>query len=153
MSPNPNGLSNNILYRANITLMDENSKTKVCYGICETTFKLRHANHKKLFNHRIRKSDSGISNEFWKIKDNNCSAHITWEILGRNHAYNTSSKRYSLCLHGKLKRALHKTSNMLNKRTEILVFTKCFAQNHCFSNLADFSFLKTYQITEQTNFL
>ena len=39
-------LSNNILYQANITAIGENSETKVYYGICETTFKLRYANHK-----------------------------------------------------------------------------------------------------------
>ena len=77
-------LSNNILYQVNITLIDENCKTKVCNGICEKIFKLWYANHKKLFNHRIPKSDSEISDEFWKIKYNNCSAHITQGILGGN---------------------------------------------------------------------
>ena len=51
-------LSNNILYQANITPIGENSKTKVYYGICETTFKLRYTNHKTSFNHRNRKSDT-----------------------------------------------------------------------------------------------
>ena len=90
-------LSNSILYQASITPIGENSETKVYYGICETTFKLRYANHKKSFNHRNRKSDTELSNEFWKIKDNKRSANITWEILRRHQAYNTSSKRYSLC--------------------------------------------------------
>ena len=39
-------LSNNILYQANITPIGEISETKVYYGICETAFKLRYANHK-----------------------------------------------------------------------------------------------------------
>ena len=54
MSPTARCLSNNILYQANITPVDENSETKVYYGICETTFKLRYTNHKKPFNHRNR---------------------------------------------------------------------------------------------------
>ena len=45
-------LSNNILYQASITPIGENSETKVYYGICKTTFKLRYTNHKKSFNHR-----------------------------------------------------------------------------------------------------
>ena len=49
-------LSNNILYQANIIPFGENSETKVYYGICETIFKLRYANHKKSFNHRNHKS-------------------------------------------------------------------------------------------------
>ena len=113
----------NILYQENTTSIDENSETKVYYGICETTFKLRYVNHKKLFNLRNRKSDAELSKEFWKLKDNKRSVNIPWEILGRHHAYNTSSKRCSLCLNEKLKKALHRNSNMLNKQTEIL--NKC----------------------------
>ena len=40
-------LSNNILYQPKITPLGDNSETKVYYGNCETTFKLRYANHKK----------------------------------------------------------------------------------------------------------
>ena len=71
-----------MLYQAGITPIGENSETKVYYGIYETTFKLRDANHKKSFNHGNRKSDTELSNEFWKKKDNKRSANITWEILG-----------------------------------------------------------------------
>ena len=90
MSPTKRCLSNNILYQANITTIGENSKTKGYYGICETTFKLRYANHKKSFNHRNRKSNTELSNEIWKIKDNKRSINITWQILGRHHAYSNS---------------------------------------------------------------
>ena len=119
--------SNNILYQANITSFGENSETKVYYGICKTTFKLRNANYKKSFNHRNHKSDIGLSNEFWRIKDNKHSANITWDILGRHQAYNTSTKRSSLRLNEKLKIALHRNNNMINKRTEIL--NKCRHKN------------------------
>ena len=66
-------LNNIILYQTNITQIDKpkNSETKVYYGICETTFKLRYVNHKKSFNHRNCKSDTELSNEFWKTKDKN----------------------------------------------------------------------------------
>ena len=58
--------------------LGENSETKVYYGICETPFKLRSANHKKLFNHRNRKSNTELSNGFWRIKDNKYNTNITW---------------------------------------------------------------------------
>ena len=119
-------LSNNILYQANITPLGENLETKVYYGICETT-KLRYANHKKSFSHRNRKSDTELSKEFWRMKDNKHNVNITWEILGRHLAYNTSSKRCSLCLNEKLKIVLHRDNNMLNRRTEIL--NKCRHKN------------------------
>ena len=113
-------LSNKILYEANITPLGENSDTKVYCGICEMMFKLRCANHKKSFNHRNRKSDTELSNEFWKITDNKRRVNITWEILGRHQACNTSSKRCALCLNETPKIALHRNNNMLNKRNEIL---------------------------------
>ena len=59
-----NCLSNNILYQANVTPIGENSETKLYHGIYETTFKLRYTNHKKSINHRNRKSDTEVSNEF-----------------------------------------------------------------------------------------
>ena len=111
--------SNDFLYWANITPLDKNSKTKVYYDICETTFKLWYANHKKSFNHRNLKSDTEPSKEFWKVKGNNRSANITYKILGRKQANNTNSHRCSLSLHENLKIALHRINNMLNKRTEI----------------------------------
>ena len=120
-------LSNNVLYQANITPLGENLETNVYYSICETTFKLRYPNHKKSFSHRNRKSDTELSNEFWRIKDNKHNANITWEILGRHQAYNTRSKRCSLCLNEKLKIVLHRDNNMLNRRTEIL--NKCRHKN------------------------
>ena len=43
-------LTNNVLYKASITTNEENSKTKIYYGVCETAFKRRYANHKKTFN-------------------------------------------------------------------------------------------------------
>ena len=106
-------LSNNILYQAKITPFGENLETKVYYGICETTFKLRYINHKKSFNHRNHKSDTELSNEFWRIKDNKHSANITSHILGRHQSYNTSSNRCSLCLNKKLKIALHRNNTIL----------------------------------------
>ena len=58
---------------------------------------LRYANYRNL------KSDTELSNEFWRIKDNKHNANITWEVLGTHQTYNTGSKRCSLFLNEKLK--------------------------------------------------
>ena len=109
-----NYLSNNILCQAKITLLDDNSETKVCYGICEANVKLQYANHKKSFNQKNHKSDTGLSNKFWKIKNNNqMGAYV------RLQKYNTSIKRCYLYLNEKFSVALQRDKNMLNKRTEI----------------------------------
>ena len=93
---------------------------KLVYGICETKFKLRHANHKKSFNHRNCRSDAELSNKFWKIKDNKTQRKHNMGDFRQTPTYNTTSKRCSLCLNEKLKIALHRNNNMLNRRTEIL---------------------------------
>ena len=108
-------LSNNILYQASIST-DENSENEVYHRICETTLKLLYANHKKSFNHTNCKSDTELCNKFWKIKNSKRSLNITWGILSRNQAYNTGSKRCSLCLNEKLEIALHRSNNMCRKK-------------------------------------
>ena len=112
---------------------------KVYYGICETIFKLRYANHQNSFNDRNCNSNTELCDEFWKIKDNKHSASITWKILGRRQAYNKSSKRClkcSLCLKWetenniKMKQCtetMHRNNKMLNKQKEIL--NKCRHKN------------------------
>ena len=51
-------LTNNVLYKASIPPNEENSKTKIYYGVSETAFKLRYANHKKTFNNIKYQTDT-----------------------------------------------------------------------------------------------
>ena len=67
--------------------------------------------------------DTELSNEIWKLKEQNKNADISWEILGIHQSYNASTKRCMLCLNEKLAIALRKEGNILNKRTEII--SKC----------------------------
>ena len=55
-------LTNNVLYKASITPNEENSKTKIYYGVSETAFKLRYANHKKTFNNIKYQTDTDQMN-------------------------------------------------------------------------------------------
>ena len=47
-------------------------------------FQLVYENYKKSFNQRNHESDTELSNEVWKIKENSHSTNITCEILGRH---------------------------------------------------------------------
>ena len=58
----------NRVYKAKITSNLENYKEKAYIGISEVKFKLRYANHKKLFVHRKCQKETELSNEFGKIK-------------------------------------------------------------------------------------
>ena len=50
-------LTNNALYKASIIPKEENSKTKIYYGVSERAFKLRYASHKK---HSIQNYQTNI---------------------------------------------------------------------------------------------
>ena len=120
-------LTNNVLYQASITTNEENPKTKIYYGVCETAFKLRYANHKKTFNNIKYQTDAELSNKYQNIVSANKTSNISWKILGTHKSYNQSSKRCLLCLNEKLAIALHKNDNMLNNRSEII--SKCRHRN------------------------
>ena len=59
--------NNNLLYKASITPNKENSKTKICYGVSETGFKLRYASYKLTLNNNKYQTDTELSNEYWDI--------------------------------------------------------------------------------------
>ena len=75
-------LSNDVLYKANITWTTENYRNKIYYGMSETKFRSRYANHRKSFNNRKYKADTELSNEILKLKEQNKNVDISWEILG-----------------------------------------------------------------------
>ena len=54
-----------IVYPANIDCDIAGYKQKCYLGSCETTFKDRFGNHKKLVNHIKHKKDTGLSKELW----------------------------------------------------------------------------------------
>ena len=100
---------------------------KIYYGITETKFKQRYANHIKSFRHEKHQSDTELSNELWSIKNNNYTPNIVWEILHKHQTYNPNTKRCFLCLNEKLEIARYKGHNLLNKRSEII--NKCRHQS------------------------
>ena len=75
-------LSNNVLYKANVTY-----RNKVYYGISETQFKSRYANHRKYFKKRKYKTDTER-----KLKEQHENIDVSQKILGIHQFYNTSIK-------------------------------------------------------------
>ena len=113
-------LSNNVLYKANITSTTENYRNKIYYYISETSFKSRYVNHGKSFKSRKYKTDTELSNKIWKLKEQNKNVDISWKILGTHQSYSTSIKQCMLCLNKKIAIALNKEDNILKKHTEII---------------------------------
>ena len=91
-------LSNDVFYKANITSTSENYRNKIYCGISETKFMSRYANHRKSVKNRNYKTDTELSKEIWKLKEQSKNADIQWEILGIYQSFNTSTKRCMLCL-------------------------------------------------------
>ena len=53
-----NCLTNHIMYKATLTSNQDNYQLKMCYGITETKFKQRYANHIKSFRHEKHQSNT-----------------------------------------------------------------------------------------------
>ena len=75
------GLTNNIMYKATVTSNQDTYQHKIYYGITETKFKQRYANHIKSLRHGKYQINNELSNELWSIKNNNNTPNIAWEIL------------------------------------------------------------------------
>ena len=53
-----------LLYYATISCNDKNYKPKLSKGSCETSFKKRYSNHKKIFNAPLYKQEIKLSTEY-----------------------------------------------------------------------------------------
>ena len=85
-------LTNNVLYKANITPNEEMEKHNIYYSVSEIAFKLRYTKHKKTFNNIKYQTYTELSNKYWNIISANKTSNISWEILGTHKSYNQSSK-------------------------------------------------------------
>ena len=61
-------LTSNIMHKGTLTSNQDNYQHKICYGITETKFKQRYANHIKSFRHEKHQNDTELSNDLWSIK-------------------------------------------------------------------------------------
>ena len=86
---------NNIIYGATVTPSQGQQETYV--GLTSTTFKERHANHLKSFNHEEYSSETSLSKFIWKLKKKNLDYQINWQILDRAPIFNTSTRICGLC--------------------------------------------------------
>ena len=110
----------NILYEAKIVSNLPNYEGKVYKGISDPPFKIRFGNHKKSFNKTKYKTDSALSKEVWRIKNQGGTFDITWRIVKQFPSFNPASGKCALCLNEKLEILQHKGPNLLNKRSEIV---------------------------------
>ena len=113
-------LVNNIVYQATLYPGTPDGIEKVYFGVSETAFKLRYANHTKSFKIEKYKNDTELSKEVWKLKENGVNPTIKWKILKRCRSYNPTIKRCNLCLYEKYFIISYTYDNLLNKRNELV---------------------------------
>lgn len=120
-------LTKNIVYQATVSSNKPDYKENIYFGLCETPFKSRYANHRKSFNILKYRNDTELSKEIWDLKDQNFTPSIKWKILKRCNPYNPTSKICNLCLYEKYQILTYKGENLLNKRNELV--SKCRHRN------------------------
>ena len=116
----------NIIYEAKITSTLPNYHPKIYYGTSEGTFKTRYANHKKSFKYEFYRTDTELSNEYWKLKQLNANPVIKFYIKKKCPPTKRKGSCF-LCLNEKLFILEHKGDNLLNKRNELV--SKCRHKN------------------------
>ena len=108
------------IYQATLTSNQDTYQLKIYYGITDTKFKQRYANHVKSFRHDKHLSNIELSNELWSIKTNQYTPNVVWEILRKHEPCNPKTKKCSLYLNEILRIAGYKGHNLLNKRSEVI---------------------------------
>ena len=110
-----------IVYKATVSVPAAPTEpTMVYYGLTEGEFKKRYSNHKSSFRLATRRNETELAKHMWALKDRGLTGEITWEIAKRSTPYKCGTRRCDLCLTEKLLIATADTSNLLNKRSELI---------------------------------
>ena len=112
-------LTANIIYRADVE-NNGNKGTKIYFGLAETSFKARFANHNKDFNHEQYKKSTELSKYIWSLKENQITFRIRWSIVEKVYG-RTKINFCPLSLAEKLHLIEHFNANpLLNKTNEFI---------------------------------
>ena len=80
-------LQENLVYYATISCNDKNYTPKLYKGSCETNFRKRYSNQKKLFNTPLYNYNTKLSMDYWDLKRKQLNPHIFWKIKGISPTY------------------------------------------------------------------
>ena len=114
-----NCLQSSVIYQATVTRNDNNT-TETYIELTENDFKTQYRNHTASLRHAKHKNSTELSKHIWTLKDNNIDHSILWRILSSSSSYNSSNKRYNLCLKEKILIICRPDLSSLNKRNELV---------------------------------
>ena len=99
---------NSIVYKASLKTGETD---KFYYGSCETSFKLQYSNHNQSFKDHRKINSTELSKAVWKF---------SWKIVQHATPYQCGSKTCNLCLSEELQIFQADSSELLNKRSELV---------------------------------
>ena len=109
----------NLTYRVDVE-NNVNKGTKIYFGLTETSFKARFANHNKYFNHGQYKKSTELSKYICLLKENQITSRIRWTIVEKVFGW-TKINYCPLGLAENLHLIEHFNDNRsLNKRNEFI---------------------------------
>ena len=113
-------LKSSIVYKATVSAAGKPDMTY--FGLTEGPFKLRYSNHKQSFkpSNEDRRHETRLSTYMWELKEANTPGNIKWEVARKSTPYKCGSRYCDLCTSEKLAILLADSSNLLNKRSEII---------------------------------
>ena len=124
-----NCLSNNIVYQADISTIEDTSINKTYIGIASTTFKARYGNHVQSFSNYHKRNNTSLSTYYWKLKQRQLTPTIKWKIIIKTNICSSLHGPCNLCLNEKLNIINAKDINkLLNRRSEIGIH--CLHRQH-----------------------
>ena len=103
-------MTKDIVYKATVSTSNSNN-TKHYIGMTASTFKERHRNHIKSFQHKKYANNTELLKYIWELKENKQDFRIDWSILKRAIPYRRGSNRCNLYLEEKFL--------ILNEKTRI----------------------------------
>ena len=110
-----------VVYRARVVNEDDQS-TETYTGLTSRRFKDRLYEHRTDMNNEHREG-TGLSKHIWKLKNQNVSYNITWEIITKCPPFNPSNRTCRLCLKEKYYIMFYPEGATLNSRSEL--FSTC----------------------------
>lgn len=105
-----------IVYNAQV---NSDNETINYYGLCETKFKLRWANHNCSFRHESKENETELSKYIWKLKRAKKDYRIEWSIAAKCTPYKSGARTCFLCLTEKLLIS-QADESYINKKSEII---------------------------------
>ena len=108
---------NNIVYQA--TVSPSVGPVETYIGMTKNPFKVRYKDHNKSFNHQQWSTETALSGHLWKLKRQNVTYNVDWQVVDRAPMYNPITRVCALCTLEKFYILFAPDRSSLNKNEEL----------------------------------